>query len=69
MPNYGIFTNFVFCRFNFKREKNLVEKKRKRAIAAVSVATEFCVSQQTFKQMAKELCHDNISPVATQKYE
>ena len=67
MPNYGIFTNFVFCRFYLKKEKIIAGKKRKRAIVAVSVGAEFWVSQKTSKKMEKELCHDNISFVATQK--
>ena len=39
-------------------------KRRKRAIAAVYVATEFCVSQQTSKLIAKELCRDKRQRVA-----
>ena len=69
MPNYGLFTNFVFHRFSSKKEKISVRKKRKRTIAAVSVATEFYVSRKTFKQMAKEICHNNISYIATQRIE
>ena len=57
----------MFCRFLFKKEKISVRKKRKRAIAAVYVAIEFFVPRQTSKQMAKEICHDNISFVATQR--
>ena len=41
----------------------------KRAIAAVYVAIEFCVSRQTSVQMAKEICHDTISYVAAQGIE
>ena len=69
MPNYRLFTNFVFCRFLFKNEKISARKKRKIAITAVYVTTEFCVSRQTSKQMAKEICHDNISSIATQRAE
>ena len=35
----------------------------------VYVATEFSVSRKTFKKMAKEICHDNLSSVATQRTE
>ena len=69
MQNYGIFTNFVFCRFLFKNEKIIAGKKRKRAIAAIFTTIEFCVSQQTSKQIEKELGHDNISFFATQRSE
>ena len=69
MPNYGLFTNFVFCRFKFKKEKISERKKRTRANAAVFVITEFCVSRLTSKQMAKEICHDNISSIAIQRAE
>ena len=58
-----------FVGFNLKNDKNPAIKKRKRAIAAVYVATEFCVSRQTCKQMAKEKCHDSISSVTTQRTE
>ena len=44
-------------------------KKRKRAIAAIYVAIEFCVSRQMSKKMAKEIFHDNISSVTTQRTE
>ena len=69
MQNYGLFTNFVFCRFEFKKEKISARKKRKRAIAAVYVAIEFCVLRKMSKKMAKETCHDNISSVVTQRTE
>ena len=58
-----------FVGFNSKRRKIPVGNKRKRPIVAVSIVIEFCVSQQTFKQMEKELGHDNISFVATQRFE
>ena len=48
-------------------EKISARKKRKRAIAAVPVATEFCVSRQTSKQMAKEICHDKRRAMSRQK--
>ena len=57
-----------FAGFNSKRRIS-TRKKRKRAITAVYVAKELCVLQQTSKQMVKEICHDNISSVATQKTE
>ena len=38
-------------------------------MAAVYVMTEFCVSRQTSKQMAKKICHDNIYSIATQRTE
>ena len=57
-----------FIGFNSKMRIS-ARKKRKIAIAAVSVATEFCVSQQTSKQMAKEISHDNISSVTTKRTE
>ena len=56
-----------FAGFYSKKRKFPTGKKRKRAIAAISVATEFCVWQQTPKQMEKELSHDNISFIATQR--
>ena len=49
-----------FADFNSKRRKIPTGKKRKRAIAVVSLVTEVCASQQTSKQMEKELGHDNI---------
>ena len=55
--------------FNSKNEKIPERKKRKREISIVYVATEFSMSRQTSKKIAKELCQDNISYVATQKYE
>ena len=57
-----------FVGFNLKK-RILARKKIKRAITVVSVATKFCVSRQTSKQMANEICHDNISSVATQMTE
>ena len=60
MKNYGIFTNFVFLQVLSQKGENSSRKEEKRGIVAVFVATEFCVSQQTSKQMAKELCHDHI---------
>ena len=48
----------MFCRFLFKNEKIPVRNKRKRTIAAVYVTIEFCVSRQTSKLIAKELCRD-----------
>ena len=65
MPNYEIFTNFVFCRSYFKKERFPAIKKRKTENAVVSVAIEFGVSRQTSKQMARELCRNNIFCVAT----
>ena len=55
-----------FVGFNKKNEKTPTRKKRKRAIAELYVATELCVSRQMSNQIAKELCYDNISSVATQ---
>ena len=62
-------SNQCFIGFNSKRRNFPTGKRRKRAIAAISVVTEFCVSQQTSKQMAKKLSHDNISFVITQRSE
>ena len=45
------------------------QERRERAIAAVYVVTKFCASRQTSKQMVKEIYHDNISSVATQRTE
>ena len=56
-----------FTGFNSKAKKFQKKKKIKRAIAAVYVTTEFCVSRKKSKQIAKELCHDSISSVATQR--
>ena len=50
-------------------KKISAKKKRKREIAAVYVIAEKCVSRQTSKQMAKEICHVNISSVTTQRTE
>ena len=58
-----------FVGFNSKRRKFQQRKKRKRAIATIYVATEFCVSRQTSKQMAKGIDHDNISYVAKKRTE
>ena len=46
MPNYGIFTNFVFCRYLFKKERFPTRENIKTTIATVYVATEICVSRQ-----------------------
>ena len=58
-----------FAGFYLKRRKFKQERREKKEIVAVYVATDFCVSRQTFKQMAKEICHDNISSIATQRTE
>ena len=55
-----------FAGFNPKMIKFQQERREKKAISVVSIATEFYVSQQTSKQMAKEICH---SVVATQRTE
>ena len=42
MPNYGIIANVMFCRSYSKNERFPARKKRKKiAIAAVSVAIDF----------------------------
>ena len=58
-----------FAGFNSKRREFQQKNKIKRAIAAIYVVTEFCVSRRTSKQMAKKICHNNISSVATQMIE
>ena len=58
-----------FAGFNLKRRKFKQERREKRAIVKVYVAIDFSVSRQNFKQMAKEICHDNLSSVATQRTE
>ena len=64
-----------FAGFNSKRRKFQQERKEKNNCSSLCrdrvmcVATEFCVSRQTSKQMAKEICHDNISSVAKQRTE
>ena len=63
MPNYGLFTNFVFLQVLIQKGENFSKKEEKRAIA------ELCVSRQTSKQMAKEIGHENISSIATQRTE
>ena len=59
--------HLCFAGFNSKRRKLEQERREKRAIAAVFATTEFCVSQQTSKKIEKELGHDNVSFVATQR--
>ena len=54
-----------FVGFNSKMRKFQQERREKDAIVAVYVVIEFCVSRQTSKQMAKEICHDNISSFTT----
>ena len=49
-----------------KGETSSKKEEKKTAIAAVSVVTEFDVSRQRSKQMAREQCHNNILCVATQ---
>ena len=41
MPNYGIFANFVFCRFKLKKEIIPHKISKKVVIAAFFAATEF----------------------------
>ena len=47
-----------FVGFNSKMREIPETKKRKRAIAAVYVATESCVSRKISKLIAKELCRE-----------
>ena len=56
----------MFCRSEFKKERFPEKKKRKTAIVTVSVTIEFGVSRKKSKQMAGELCRNNILCVATQ---
>ena len=65
MPNYEIIYTLVFCRLQFKKEKNPARKKRKTEIASVYVVTEICVLLQTSKLSPKKPCRNNISGVAT----
>ena len=58
-----------FAGVNSKRKKIPAGKKRKGATVEISIATEFCMSQQTSKQIEKELGHENISFIATQRPE
>ena len=62
-------STLCFEGFNLKMRKFKQERREKIAIAEVDVAIEFSVSRQTFKKMAKEICHDNLSSVATQRTE
>ena len=57
-----------FAGFNSKGENSSRKEKQKGQMQHF-VVIEFCVSQQTFKQMARELCHDNLSSVVTQRAE
>ena len=74
MPNYGLFTNFVFCKSSFKKERFPIRKKRKTAIAAVSVTIDFlgcdkhlskwrenCVTKIFFVSQQYFLCHNTRS--------
>ena len=51
-----------FASFNSKRRKFQQERREKEQF-------QQSMSRQTSKQMAKEICHDNISSVATQRTE
>ena len=68
MPNYEIFTNFMFCRCYLKKESKQSEKKQKKNVenAAVFVATknssrpkELCCSQQL--NVAIKLKHNSMA--------
>ena len=55
-----------FVGVNSKMRDFHQERREKQVIAAVSIATKFGVSRQTSKEMAIELCRNNIFCVATQ---
>ena len=57
-----------FAGFNSKMRIS-ARNKIKIAIAAVYVTTEFCVSRHMSRKMTKEICHNNIPSVATQRTE
>ena len=51
MPNYGIFTNFIFCMYYLKKERKQVEKKQKRWKMQQSLRDIIFVCRDTkFKQ-------------------
>ena len=57
-----------FAGFNLKMRKFKQERRENRNYSSLCRDRVLCVAT-TFKQMAKEICHDNISSVATQRTE
>ena len=66
MLNYGIFTNFMFCRCYLKKERKQVEKKQKNVEnATVFVVTKFLYVATQNSSRPKELYRNQQLNVAT----
>ena len=66
MPNYGVFTNFIFCRCYLKKERKQAEKKQKKVEnVAVFIATYFLYVTTQNSSRLKELCCSQQLNVAT----